>query len=119
MKRNFLLIILIGIIINSVAQIAPDKYYIQFTDKNNSPYSIGVEFDVTAPPEIGVSPADITLAAPVGETDQTLLTITNSGAGDLVFDLTDENVVEVYSWQDSDDVGGPALPGGRPRYLTG
>lgn len=40
MKRNILLIFLIGIIINSIAQIAPDKYYIQFTDKNNSPYSI-------------------------------------------------------------------------------
>ncbi|MBC8320783.1 MAG: S8 family serine peptidase [Bacteroidetes bacterium] len=40
MKRNLLLVILIGIIVNSTAQIAPDKYYIQFTDKNNSPYSI-------------------------------------------------------------------------------
>ena len=40
MKRNILLIFLIGIIINSIAQIAPDKYYIQFTDKSNSPYSI-------------------------------------------------------------------------------
>lgn len=40
MKRNLLLFFLIGIIINSVAQIAPDKYYIQFTDKNDSPYSI-------------------------------------------------------------------------------
>lgn len=40
MKRNILFIFLIGFIINSTAQIAPDKYYIQFTDKDNSPYSI-------------------------------------------------------------------------------
>jgi len=40
MKRNILLILLIGVVINTFAQIAPDKYYIQFTDKNNSPYSI-------------------------------------------------------------------------------
>jgi hypothetical protein len=31
-------ILFIGI--QAIAQIAPDKYYIQFTDKNNSPYSI-------------------------------------------------------------------------------
>ena len=40
MKIKFLLIFLIGISINLSGQIAPDKYYIQFTDKNNSPYSI-------------------------------------------------------------------------------
>lgn len=40
MKRNLLILILIGISINSFTQIAPDKYYVQFTDKNNSPYSI-------------------------------------------------------------------------------
>lgn len=40
MKSKLLLILLIGIILNSTAQIAPDKYYIQFTDKNDSPYSI-------------------------------------------------------------------------------
>ena len=40
MKRNILFIFLFGIIISSVAQVAPDKYYIQFTDKNDSPYSI-------------------------------------------------------------------------------
>ncbi len=40
MKRNLLLLFLTGIIFSSTAQIAPDKYYIQFTDKNNSPYSI-------------------------------------------------------------------------------
>ena len=34
----FLFTLLLGV--QSVAQIAPDKYYIQFTDKNNSPYSI-------------------------------------------------------------------------------
>ncbi len=40
MKRSLLLTLLIGIVINSFAQIAPDKYYVQFTDKNDSPYSI-------------------------------------------------------------------------------
>lgn len=40
MKFKILLVLLIGIIFNSVAQIAPDKYYVQFTDKNNSIYSI-------------------------------------------------------------------------------
>lgn len=40
MKHNLLLLILIGVTINLFAQIAPDKYYVQFTDKNDSPYSI-------------------------------------------------------------------------------
>jgi len=40
MKFKLIIILLTGIIFNSVAQIAPDKYYIQFTDKNDSPYSI-------------------------------------------------------------------------------
>lgn len=40
MKRNLLLLILIGITANLFTQIAPDKYYVQFTDKNDSPYSI-------------------------------------------------------------------------------
>ncbi|MAE08596.1 MAG: serine protease [Bacteroidetes bacterium] len=40
MKRILILLFLIGITINSFAQIAPDKYYVQFTDKNDSPYSI-------------------------------------------------------------------------------
>ena len=40
MKRSLLLTLLIGIVISSFAQIAPDKYYVQFTDKNDSPYSI-------------------------------------------------------------------------------
>ena len=41
MKTNFLLLILIVLSgFQVIAQIAPDKYYIQFTDKNNSPYSL-------------------------------------------------------------------------------
>jgi len=40
MKIKLLLILLVGVVLNLSAQIAPDKYYIQFTDKNNSPYSI-------------------------------------------------------------------------------
>lgn len=40
MKIKITLFLLIGIILSAGAQIAPDKYYIQFTDKNDSPYSI-------------------------------------------------------------------------------
>ncbi len=39
--RNFLLVFcLIGTVVGSFAQVAPDKYWVKFTDKNNSPYSI-------------------------------------------------------------------------------
>lgn len=38
-KLTFLIVVLLTGII-SFAQVAPDKYYIQFTDKDNSPYSI-------------------------------------------------------------------------------
>lgn len=38
-KITFLIVVLLTGII-SFAQVAPDKYYIQFTDKDNSPYSI-------------------------------------------------------------------------------
>jgi len=40
MKRNLLIILIIGVVFNSFSQIAPDKYYIQFTDKDGSQYSI-------------------------------------------------------------------------------
>ena len=40
MKIKLLLVFLIGIVLSSTAQIASDKYYVQFTDKNDSPYSI-------------------------------------------------------------------------------
>ncbi|MDP2723483.1 MAG: S8 family serine peptidase [Bacteroidales bacterium] len=41
MKVNFTLITLLFAFSTMLtAQIAPDKYYVQFTDKNNSPYSI-------------------------------------------------------------------------------
>jgi len=38
--KNILLFVFILFGIQLFAQIAPDKYYVQFTDKNNSPYSI-------------------------------------------------------------------------------
>lgn len=38
-SRLFILIIVLATL-QATAQIAPDKYYVQFTDKNNSPYSI-------------------------------------------------------------------------------
>ncbi|HEY9114794.1 MAG TPA: hypothetical protein VIN10_08830, partial [Bacteroidales bacterium] len=38
--KNLLVLIVLLSGIQAFAQIAPDKYYIQFTDKDNSPYSI-------------------------------------------------------------------------------
>ena len=40
MKRLFTLLVSLGFVFSLKAQIAPDKYWVQFTDKNNSPYSI-------------------------------------------------------------------------------
>ncbi len=40
MKKYFLLFLLALFSIPLFSQIAPDKYYIQFTDKNNSPYYV-------------------------------------------------------------------------------
>lgn len=41
MKRLFVLITLLLIVgLNAYSQIAPDRYWVQFTDKNNTPYSI-------------------------------------------------------------------------------
>lgn len=40
MKILFTLLLLMGYMFSVKAQIAPDKYWVQFTDKNNSPYSI-------------------------------------------------------------------------------
>ncbi|UBM61157.1 S8 family serine peptidase [Candidatus Sulfidibacterium hydrothermale] len=41
MKKVFLfLLLLLFTVVTAFAQIAPNKYYIQFTDKKNSPYSI-------------------------------------------------------------------------------
>ena len=40
MKRFFTLLALLGFVFSVKAQIAPNKYWIQFTDKNDSPYSI-------------------------------------------------------------------------------
>jgi len=40
MKRILLLCLAIFQVLGLLSQIAPDKYYIQFTDKNNSPYSV-------------------------------------------------------------------------------
>ncbi len=40
MKKYFLFFLLVLFSSSLFSQIAPDKYYIQFTDKNNSPYSL-------------------------------------------------------------------------------
>ncbi len=40
MKSTLLVLGLLLVQLVSFAQIAPDRYYVQFTDKNNSPYSI-------------------------------------------------------------------------------
>ncbi len=38
--KNLLFLILVNMLFQGVAQVAPGKYYVQFTDKNNSPYSL-------------------------------------------------------------------------------
>ncbi|OQX78887.1 MAG: hypothetical protein B6D61_04520 [Bacteroidetes bacterium 4484_249] len=40
MKKFYILIVSILISIIAISQVAPDKYRVKFTDKNNSPYSI-------------------------------------------------------------------------------
>jgi len=40
MKKSLLLIILVFLVMQASAQLAPHKYLVRFTDKNNSPYSI-------------------------------------------------------------------------------
>jgi subtilisin family serine protease len=40
MKAKTLSLLLIIITLTTIAQISPDKYFVKFTDKNNSPYSI-------------------------------------------------------------------------------
>lgn len=40
MKKLFTLLTLLGFVFSVKAQIAPNKYWIQFTDKNDTPYSI-------------------------------------------------------------------------------
>jgi hypothetical protein len=40
MKRLFALLVLLGFCFSLKAQVAPDRYWVQFTDKNNTPYSI-------------------------------------------------------------------------------
>ncbi|MBR5602840.1 MAG: S8 family peptidase [Bacteroidales bacterium] len=40
MKRLFTLLVLLGFCFSIKAQVAPDKYWVQFTDKNNTPYFI-------------------------------------------------------------------------------
>jgi len=40
MKIFYLVICLAAISIGSMAQVAPDKYWVKFTDRNNSPYSV-------------------------------------------------------------------------------
>ncbi len=39
-KRNIILVIILLGFFQGFSQIAPDKYFVQFTDKNDSPYSI-------------------------------------------------------------------------------
>ena len=38
--KQLLFIILVTLVAHTFAQVAPNKYYVQFTDKNNSPYSL-------------------------------------------------------------------------------
>ncbi len=41
MKKLYFILVFFGFALWTNAQIAPNKYWVQFTDKNNSPYSIG------------------------------------------------------------------------------
>lgn len=40
MKRFTALVLMVHVCFNLISQVAPDKYWVKFTDKNNSPYSI-------------------------------------------------------------------------------
>ena len=41
MKKNLLILLTLAFVsVSLVGQIAPNKYYVQFTDKNDSPYSL-------------------------------------------------------------------------------
>lgn len=40
MKKSLMLVLFVLLAVSAFSQIAPNKYYIQFTDKNNSPYSL-------------------------------------------------------------------------------
>ncbi len=39
-KKTYVLCLLILVSFTTFAQVAPNKYWVKFTDKNNSPYSI-------------------------------------------------------------------------------
>jgi hypothetical protein len=83
MKNFFLVIILTGLTIGSMAQVAPDKYWVKFTDKNNSPYSVNnpsaflseraierrVQFDIAiVENDLPVNPQYIQAVANIGVT---------------------------------------------------
>jgi serine protease AprX len=40
MKKNFIVALIMVLALQGFSQISPDKYYIQFTDKNDSPFSL-------------------------------------------------------------------------------
>jgi hypothetical protein len=40
MKKVYLLLVSIVLSFTVISQVAPDKYLVKFTDKNDSPYSI-------------------------------------------------------------------------------
>lgn len=61
-----------------------------------------------APPVvIAMDESNIVLIATVGDTDAVSRAISNAGSGELIFSLSDDNVAGIYSWRDSDAVGGP------------
>lgn len=90
----------------------PGTYYDTVTvvsaSADNSPYAIGIEFEVFDGAIISASPSNITLQADAGATDSTALVVSNTGDIDLTFSITDSfPPAGGYDWVDSDDVEGP------------
>ena len=56
---------------------------------------------------IAMNETNIVLTAVIGGADTVSRVISNAGSGELTFSLSDDNVAGVYSWRDSDGVGGP------------
>ena len=86
MKRTIILAaVLMGLSIFMNAQIAPNKYYVQFTDKNNSPYSINNPEDYLSPRAIARR-ANHNIAIDMKDipvNPEYLLAVTNAGAAIL------------------------------------
>jgi len=59
------------------------------------------------PARIQIEETNLVFTAVAGETDAVSRVISNTGSTELTFVLSDDNLPDLYSWKDSDDVGGP------------